>query len=112
MNISTNIFLNSELSNTTHQTLNYSPHDTACKSCCTRHLSLCNVLTPPELKLFSEILTDYKRKAKEIICTEDDEADFIYNIRKGTVRLYKMLPDGRRQVTGFLMAGDFFDIYK
>ncbi|UQV19146.1 helix-turn-helix domain-containing protein [Brevundimonas albigilva] len=31
----------------------------------------------------------------------------MFNITSGSVRVYKLLPDGRRQITGFLFAGDF-----
>lgn len=38
---------------------------------------------------------------------EGDEANFVYNVVGGTLRMSKLLADGRRQITGFLMAGDF-----
>jgi CRP/FNR family transcriptional regulator, anaerobic regulatory protein len=36
---------------------------------------------------------------------EGDRADDIFETVSGTVRLYKLLPDGRRQIIGFLGAG-------
>ena len=39
-----------------------------------------------------------------------DAADAVYNITQGTVRLYKLLPDGRRQIVGFLLPGDFLGL--
>jgi CRP/FNR family transcriptional regulator len=36
---------------------------------------------------------------------EGDAADSIYEVVQGTLRLYKLLPDGRRQITGFLSRG-------
>ena len=38
---------------------------------------------------------------------EGDAADALYNVTAGTVKLYKLLPDGRRQILGFLFPGDF-----
>jgi CRP/FNR family transcriptional regulator len=46
----------------------------------------------------------------EIVFVEGDVADNIYEVVQGIVRLYKMLPDGRRQITGFLTAGDMLGL--
>lgn len=89
---------------------NNCPTNAACDGCSTRHLSLCNALDADELHRFSKISTDIHKPAKQIICSEDEAADYIYNIRSGSVRLSKMLADGRRQITGFLFAGDFFGL--
>jgi len=37
-------------------------------------------------------------------------AVYFYNINRGSVRLFKSLPDGRRQITGFASAGDFLGL--
>jgi CRP/FNR family transcriptional regulator len=37
--------------------------------------------------------------------SEGDPATNVYQVVSGTLRLYKALPDGRRQITGFLSAG-------
>lgn len=51
-------------------------------------------------------ITSLQRKAPgETIFWEGDAADSVYEVVKGTLRLHKLLPDGRRQVTGFLCAG-------
>lgn len=92
------------------KTSNHCPHNTACEGCSSRHLSLCSALDRDELKDFSKISIDYQKEAKQIICSEDEEAKYLYNIRSGTVRISKMLSDGRRQITGFLFAGDFFGL--
>ena len=38
---------------------------------------------------------------------EGEPAKNVYNLTFGCMKLYKLLPDGRRQVTGFLFPGDF-----
>ena len=40
------------------------------------------------------------------LCRQGQTQDQIFIILKGVVRLYQMLPGGRRQVTGFLGPGD------
>ena len=47
-----------------------------------------------------------KVQADHVIFHEGDDSDSIYEIVKGMVKLYKLLPDGRRQITGFVSAGD------
>ncbi len=46
-----------------------------------------------------------RRAAGQILFAEGDEANNVYEILRGTVRLVKLLPDGRRQITGFFSAG-------
>lgn len=41
---------------------------------------------------------------------EGDRAPHIFNISSGSIRVYKLLPDGRRQIIGFLFAGDFLGL--
>jgi CRP-like cAMP-binding protein len=39
---------------------------------------------------------------------ENEPADYLYKVLSGTVRTYKILRDGRRQVGGFYLPGDIF----
>src|ERR1700722_1831535 len=41
---------------------------------------------------------------------ENEPADYFYKVVSGTVRTYKVLADGRRQVGGFYLAGDIFGL--
>jgi len=51
---------------------------------------------------------DHSYSAHETICFEGDSAKSIYEIHSGSVMLYKLLPDGRRQVVEMLGTGDLF----
>lgn len=46
----------------------------------------------------------------EGIFGEADPAEYIYRVRSGTVRLYRILADGRRMIGSFAFAGDSFGI--
>jgi CRP/FNR family nitrogen fixation transcriptional regulator len=50
----------------------------------------------------------YKR-GTEIYC-EKEPADYVYQIRTGAVRTYKLLSDGRRQIGAFHLVGDIFGL--
>src|SRR6202140_3940431 len=45
--------------------------------------------------------------AKSNVLTEGEPSIAIYMLTRGTAALYKMLADGRRQVVGFALPGDF-----
>lgn len=51
-----------------------------------------------------------KVQADHVIFHEGDDADSVFEIVKGMVKLYKLLPDGRRQITGFASAGDLMGL--
>jgi CRP-like cAMP-binding protein len=46
----------------------------------------------------------------EEIYGEGEPADYLYKVLSGTVRTYKVLNDGRRQIGAFYMAGDIFGL--
>jgi CRP/FNR family transcriptional regulator len=50
------------------------------------------------------------RAAGEVLFREGDPADNVYEVLNGMVRLYKLLPDGRRQITGFLGRGNLLGL--
>jgi CRP/FNR family nitrogen fixation transcriptional regulator len=41
---------------------------------------------------------------------EDEQAEYLYQVISGAVRTYRMLDDGRRQISAFYMPGDIFGI--
>ena len=41
---------------------------------------------------------------------ENEPADYVYRVISGSVRTYKILSDGRRQVGGFYLPGDIFGL--
>ena len=48
--------------------------------------------------------------AREILVSQDAQADSVFTVTEGVVRLYRLLPDGRRQVLGFALPGDFLGL--
>jgi len=47
---------------------------------------------------------------RQMLFCEGDPADSIYEVVRGMLKLFKLLPDGRRQVTGFLSPGHLLGI--
>lgn len=85
-------------------------HNRACDKCQVRHISMCSTLQGDDLDIVGDIRTTVNVDAKKTLFSEGDPAECLFNIRSGTVRLSKMLADGRRQITGFLFPGDFFGL--
>jgi CRP/FNR family transcriptional regulator, nitrogen fixation regulation protein len=50
----------------------------------------------------------YKKGAE--IFGEKEPAEYVYQVRTGAVRSYKLLTDGRRQIGSFHLAGDIFGL--
>jgi CRP/FNR family transcriptional regulator len=81
-----------------------------CAACEIRELSVCSALSRTELARLSAIILGRRVEAGGTVIGEGEPATDLFNVVRGSVKLYKLLPDGRRQVTGFLFPGDFLGI--
>lgn len=82
----------------------------ACAGCAVRGLSVCSVLSGDELAEFARLPQTVHLAAKASLLEQDEPADHIYNITTGVARLYRLLADGRRQIVGFALPGDFLGL--
>ena len=81
-----------------------------CNTCEVRDYAACAPLNPEEQKRLTSIMTSVDVPAHQPIFDEADAAEHVYNVTGGAVKIYKLLPDGRRQITGFLLPGDFLGL--
>ena len=81
-----------------------------CFGCPVRSSAICAVLNSEDLGHFKRSGATVARAAGEAIFFEGDIATHVYNLTSGVMRLSKLLPDGRRQIAGFLFPGDFLGI--
>jgi CRP/FNR family transcriptional regulator len=81
--------------------------DSPCSACSVRHLTVCSALEEWELRDVSEISQVLEIAAGSPLFDEGEKAANVYNVTAGTLKIYKLLSDGRRQITGFLFPGDF-----
>lgn len=49
-------------------------------------------------------------RPREIVCAQGEPATEVFQVRCGVLKVYKTTPDGRRQIVGFLGAGDFLGL--
>ncbi len=83
---------------------------TSCNQCIARHVSMCSVLKDSEVSTISEISKCFSLHPKQLVCAEGDQANYLFTIQTGCIRLSKMLSDGRRQIIDFLFPGEFFGL--
>lgn len=86
-----------------------SPRPT-CSACVARGLTICRALPPEELVEMEQLSTVIRIEAGATLFDQGDEAGSVYNLTAGTIRLSKTLADGRRQITGFVLPGDFIGL--
>ena len=81
-----------------------------CGACSVRSLTVCGALDDEEISRLADIVQTQRVEAHQTIFAEGDPATSVFNVTSGTVKLYKLLADGRRQITGFLFGGDFLGV--
>jgi CRP/FNR family transcriptional regulator len=81
-----------------------------CVACDARPHSVCAAIDERDLHRLAAVAVALHYDPGQSFIEEGDRAESFFNITGGTVRLYKLLPDGRRQITGFAHAGDFLGL--
>ncbi len=83
----------------------------AASACATaRHLTICGALDEQELAQMSAIVSYLELAPGDPLFDEGQPAEHVFNVTAGAVKVYKLLADGRRQMTGFLFPGDFLGL--
>lgn len=81
-----------------------------CKACDVSDLVFCGALDQDERPRLAAIVTEVRVAANQMIFYEGDPADYVFNVTEGAAKVYRLMPDGRRQITGFLFRGDFLGL--
>lgn len=90
----------------------FDPHGATdpCASCEARPFSVCNAISDSDLARLAAIATVTEVPAGQCFIDEGEPASCFFNITAGTAKLFKLLPDGRRQITGFVGVGHFLGL--
>ncbi len=78
-----------------------------CLRCPVRSTAICGGIKQKDIARLSKVVHDMKVAPGDCFLEQDEPADNYFIITSGTVTLFKLLPDGRRQVTGFADPGHF-----
>jgi CRP/FNR family transcriptional regulator len=86
------------------------PQGHPCQGCEVRDKAVCGILDCTSLEQFRNLGWTLKLSPGQALFHEGDPATRVFTLTRGTLKLYQLLADGRRQVTGFLHPGDFLGI--
>ncbi|MEN3163523.1 helix-turn-helix domain-containing protein [Tistrella mobilis] len=75
-----------------------------------RALTFCGDLGHEAMSAVASIVSRIEVPAHALLAEEGERSPYVYNVTAGTAKLYKSLPDGRTQVLGFLLPGDFLGL--
>jgi CRP/FNR family transcriptional regulator len=83
------------------------PAGEPCADCSVRPFSVCAALDKAELRGLEHLGRHVQFSTSETVFAQEELTTSFYNLLEGVMRLYKLLPDGRRQILGFALPGDF-----
>ncbi len=81
-----------------------------CMQCQARPYSVCSVISDADLERLGAAAVTVSVQPGHTFIEEGDPAEHFFNVTAGTAKLFKLLPDGRRQVTGFAGVGYFLGL--
>jgi CRP/FNR family transcriptional regulator len=83
------------------------PNGQVCAECAIRQFNICATLDKSELRELEHLGRHAHFTSGETVFAREELTTSVYNLLEGVLRLYKLLPDGRRQIVGFALPGDF-----
>lgn len=90
-----------------HETL---PAGHPCEGCEVRNKAVCGVLGCQDLARFKNLGRTMRVPAGHALFHQGDPAERVFTLTRGSLKLYKLLADGRRHIAGFIYPGDFLGI--
>ena len=82
----------------------------SCLDCAARDFAVCGALESSELHELAKLSRHVRLASGAALLVEANRAESFFSLVEGTLRLYKLLPDGRRQIVGFALPGDFIGL--
>lgn len=79
-------------------------HD--CGACVAQRISICAHLSGPGMAKLRAMATRTAFAKGAILFEQDRPLESVFVLLSGTVKMYRLLADGQRQITGFLGPGD------
>lgn len=86
------------------------PCNHPCGRCEVRLQTFCGALEAKALAELKALGSTARAEPSQCLFHEGDGADLVYNVTRGTLKLYRLLADGRRQIASFVQPGDFLGL--
>ena len=78
-----------------------------CMHCQVRPLAICSALTRAEIQALETAASAHLLEAGAVLARQGEARRHVYTVTRGALRLVRLSADGRRQVAGFALPGDF-----
>jgi CRP/FNR family transcriptional regulator, anaerobic regulatory protein len=85
----------------------HDPRARECLHCTVRHLAICSALACEEVQALEQVTTSLSYAAGATVVRTGEPRQAVYTVTSGALRLVRTLADGRRQVVGFVLPGDY-----
>ncbi|KAA5607286.1 helix-turn-helix domain-containing protein [Roseospira marina] len=79
-----------------------------CGHCDLGTLAFCDGFARRTVTSLMRVQCTLRFEAHDTLFREGDTGVAVFNVVSGAVKVYKLMPDGRRQITGFFFRGDMF----
>ena len=78
-----------------------------CIRCNVRLIAFCGILDDSDIHQLERISKDRIISRNKTVFMQGEQTSNFYNIKRGSLKIYKLSSDGRKQIVGFLFPGDF-----
>ncbi|KAF1698014.1 Crp/Fnr family transcriptional regulator [Pseudoxanthomonas jiangsuensis] len=78
-----------------------------CAHCQVRHLAICSALTHEEMHALDAVAGVQLLGPGAVLARQGEPRKHVFTVTRGALRLVRLSADGRRQVAGFALPGDF-----
>lgn len=86
------------------------PSGHPCEACPVRAITICRRLNAGTLASLRGLGSMQRLQPEQPVFHEGDSAKRVFMLTAGALKIYTLLGDGRRQVTGFMFPGDFLGV--
>ena len=81
-----------------------------CQACPVQGLSLCDSLHADEIAELDALVAHAVYQNRTMLFEQGAPETYVHVVGSGMVRLFRILPDGRRMILGFALPGDFLGL--
>ncbi|KRR28006.1 nitrogen fixation protein FixK [Bradyrhizobium lablabi] len=85
-------------------------HWQSCHDCTARGFAICAALNNTELRELAQLSRHVRFESGATVFAQANIATSFFSVHKGILRIYKLLPDSRRQIVSFALPGDFLGL--
>lgn len=78
-----------------------------CAHCAVRGSAICSALSEQEMATLDQATHSLHCASGSTLVRTGDTRQYVYTLTSGALRMVRTLADGRRQITGFVLPGDY-----